>query len=82
MPTRIFTAREALQHNSQITAWCGCGTRDVDLQGLIDAGYGDVEFPDLRRRLFCKSCHTRIASFQVTPRCDPKTGLPRYHSPT
>jgi hypothetical protein len=81
MSIRVFTAREALKYSHELTTRCVCGSRTVDLEALIRAGHGDVEFPDLKRRLVCQGCHKRIWSMQVTVICDSKTGLPPYYPP-
>ncbi len=59
----------------RVLVWCkACRhRRDADLQGLVDAGRGDVPLVHLRFR--CSNCGSGLTDFVVT--ATEATGLPR-----
>jgi hypothetical protein len=59
----------------RVLVWCkACRhRRDADLQGLVDAGRGDVPLVHLRFR--CANCGSRLTDFVVT--ATEETGQPR-----
>jgi Zn finger protein HypA/HybF involved in hydrogenase expression len=56
----------------RVLVWCkSCRhRRDADLQGLVDAGRGDMPLVALRFR--CSNCRSRLTDFVVTSRDEPR----------
>ncbi len=70
---QIWTVRELLTENYSVSKWCPkCqqSLPNLDLAGLVAAGYGDK--PPRELKLKCPTCKTRIET-RIHP---PKSGGP------
>ena len=75
-PNELPTPRTTLRSGYvRVLVWCmACRhRRNADLQGLVDAGRGDVPLVHLRFR--CANCGRRLTDFVVT--ATEETGQPR-----
>lgn len=74
-PKTIWTVRELLANEHTVDKWCtGCrrGLGELNLAGLVEAGYGDR--PPRELRLKCQSCRTPVLITIHPPR---KVGGPQ-----
>jgi hypothetical protein len=53
----VDTVRQHLETGLRLHARCTCGRADwLDLQRLVELGYGDVHGAHIGRRLRCRAC--------------------------
>ncbi len=61
----VDTVRQHLETGLRLHARCACGRADwLDLQHLVELGYGEVPAAQIGRRLRCRACGKRNLDVQ------------------